>query len=137
MKPRAIILIAIAFALPAAALAGPTFSAIHPEEQYPNDAAPLASGGPYEDLLKQVQEKLNARGFDAGPANGTYNAKTQAALAQFQIANVLPASGALDEATLAELGVERGATSAPEDIASEEKPGEEQPSEEKLSERPG
>ena len=105
MKHLAIV-VAIAVCLPAAALAGREFTSNHPEEQYPNDAAPLTSGGPYEDMLKQVQEKLRAQGFDAGPANGAFNTKTQAALAQFQLSRNLPASGALDDATLAVLGVE-------------------------------
>ena len=153
MKPLAIALTAIAVGFPAVTLAGPTFSMNQPQEQYPDEAPPLTSGGPYEALLKQVQEKLNARGFYSGPANGAFTTKTQAALAQFQMANVLPASGALDEATLAELGVERGAASAPENVAgeqkpsegqsAEQKPGEEKPAgqkpaeEQKLSERPG
>ena len=138
MKPLAIVLTAIAVGLPATALAGPTFSTNHPQEQYPDEAPPLTAGGPYEALLKQVQEKLNARGFYAGPANGAFTTKTQAALAQFQMANLIPASGALDDATLAELGVQRGAVSAPENVAGEEKPSEVKPGEEqKLSERPG
>ena len=136
MKPLAIVLTAFAIGFPVAGVAGPTFSAIQPQEQYADDAPPVTSGGSFEALLKQVQEKLNARGFSAGPANGTFNTKTQAALAQFQIANVLPASGAMDDATLAELGVERGATVAPETVASEAKPAEAKPGEEqKLSER--
>ena len=137
MKPLAIVLTAVAIGLPAAALAGPAFSTMNPQEQYPDNAPPVTSGGPYEALLKQVQEKLNERGFSAGPANGAFTLKTQAALTQFQKANVLPMSGALDDATLAQLGVERGAASAPENVAGEEKPGAEKPAEEKLSERPG
>src|SRR5262245_35961279 len=109
------IAVAVAIGLPAAALAGPEFSRIHPEEQYSDKAAPLTAVGPYEALLKQVQEKLRAQGFDAGPANGTYNTKTQAALAQFQLASSLPASGALDDATLFELGVDLNLTGGPEE----------------------
>ena len=136
MKPLAVVLTAIAVVLPAAALAGPALPTMNPQEQYPDNAPQITSGGPYEALLKQVQEKLNARGFSAGPANGAFTQKTQAALAQFQLANVLPASGALDDATLAELGVERGTVNAPENVAGEEKPAAEKPAEEKLSERP-
>jgi len=40
-------------------------------------------------------------------ANGDFGEKTQAALGQFQLARNLPASGQLDDATLAELGVQR------------------------------
>jgi peptidoglycan hydrolase-like protein with peptidoglycan-binding domain len=114
MKSLAIV-VAITVCLPAAAFAGREFSSNHPEEQYPANAAPITSGGPYEDLLKQVQEKLNALGFDAGPANGTYSTKMQAALAQFQLASSLPASGALDDATLFALGVDLRLTNAPEE----------------------
>ena len=38
------------------------------------------SPGPYDDFIKQVQQKLNALGFDAGPVNGDFGAKTQSAL---------------------------------------------------------
>ena len=119
MKPLAIV-VAIAICCPAAALAGPEFSSNHPEEQYPDKAAPLTAGGPYQDLLKQVQEKLRANGFNPGPANGTYNTKTQAALAQFQLANSLPASGALDDATLWELGVDLRLTAEKESAGAPE-----------------
>jgi peptidoglycan hydrolase-like protein with peptidoglycan-binding domain len=112
MKRLAIVLTAITVCFPVATLARSAFTSNHPEEAYPDNAPPLTSGGQFEDLLKQVQEKLHARGFDAGPANGTFNSKTQAALAQFQLSNVIPASGALDDATLAELGVQRAATGA-------------------------
>jgi peptidoglycan hydrolase-like protein with peptidoglycan-binding domain len=125
MKSLAIV-VAITVCLPAAALAGRTFTSNHPEEQYPADAAPITSGGRYEDMLKQVQEKLNALGFDAGPANGTFNTKTQAALAQYQRAYSLPVSGAMDGTTLAVLGVETPAASetpaATESPAVTEKP---------------
>jgi len=71
----------------------------------------MTAPGPYDDMIKQVQEKLNRLGFDAGPVNGDFGQKTQAALAQFQLANLLPASGALDNATLKELGVQRASES--------------------------
>ena len=66
----------------------------------------LASPGDYADLYRQAQEKLNGLGFAAGPVNGDFGPKTQAALAQFQIARDLPASGMLDERTRAELQIE-------------------------------
>jgi len=53
-----------------------------------------------------VQEKLNALGFDAGKPNGDFGAKTQAALAQFQLSRTIPAGGQLDELTLDELGLQ-------------------------------
>ena len=62
--------------------------------------------GPYDGFIKQVQEKLNALGFDAGPVNGDFSAKTQAALAQYQLSMLLPASGVPDDDTLLELGID-------------------------------
>ena len=118
MQPRAIVL-AIALGVPFAALAGrPEFSTIHPEDQYADSTAQASPDDPYADLVKQVQEKLHANGFDAGPVNGTFNPKTQAALAQFQRLWALPVSGALDDETLLALGVDRApppAESAPQD----------------------
>ena len=90
---------------PLAASAG-TFTSIHPEEAYPDDAPLLVSPGEHSDLIRQVQEKLRAFGFDAGPVNGDFGSKTQAALTQFQLAYDLPASGALEPRTLGALGVD-------------------------------
>ena len=118
MKPQVIVLAALISSLPAAAVAG-AFTSNHPEEAYPDNAAPVTAMDQFEELLKQVQEKLSANGFAAGPANGTYNSKTQAALAQFQLSRNLPASGALDDNTLWELGVELPAIAAPDAIAEE------------------
>ena len=95
--------------LPAAAGAGaPPFTSLHPERAYP-DPQGTVTPDPYSDFISRVQERLRALGFDAGPVNGDFGAKTQAALAQFQLAAAIPASGQLDEQTLAELGVERDA----------------------------
>jgi len=58
-------------------------------------------------FISEVQEKLRSLGFDAGPVNGDFGSKTQAALAQFQLSRTIPASGQLDNETLDELGVKR------------------------------
>lgn len=89
------------------AFAADATTSLHPESALPDPAAGATSSGDYSGLISQVQEKLNALGFDAGPVNGDWNAQTQAALAQFQLSLVIPAGGQLDEQTLAELGVER------------------------------
>lgn len=89
----------------ASAFAAGEFSSLHPEEAYPDDAPTLVSPGPYADFIKQVQQKLHEEGFDAGPVNGDFGSKTQAALAQFQLSRALPASGMLDDVTLSALGV--------------------------------
>jgi peptidoglycan hydrolase-like protein with peptidoglycan-binding domain len=62
---------------------------------------------PYTDFNKRVQERLKALGFYAGPVNGDIGPNSQAALAQFQLSVPLPASGALDDQTIAALGLER------------------------------
>jgi peptidoglycan hydrolase-like protein with peptidoglycan-binding domain len=62
------------------------------------------------EIIKQAQEKLSAQGHDAGPANGTLGAKTQAAVKEFQQSKGLQPSGQLDQPTLAALGVSAGAS---------------------------
>ena len=89
------------------ALAATPFTSNHPEEAYPDEAPLMVSPGEHADFIRQVQTRLHERGFDAGPVNGDFGAKTQAALAQFQISTSLPASGMLDERTLRELGMPR------------------------------
>src|SRR5690242_20058217 len=76
---------------------------MHPEEALPDNLPLLASPGPYAEFIKEVQQKLHQRGFDAGPVNGAFGTKTQAALAQFQLAMTLPASGARSEEHTSEL----------------------------------
>lgn len=68
--------------------------------------AVFAAEDPYTDLNKQVQENLRERGFYSGPVNGVVGPNTQAAIAQFQLSIPMPASGMLDDTTLAALGVE-------------------------------
>ena len=94
------------------AFAGKAVGDAHPEEAYPDNLPALASAGPYASFIQDVQEKLHQYGFDAGPVNGQFGTKTQAALAQFQLAMTLPASGALDDDTLRALGVSRPESSS-------------------------
>jgi peptidoglycan hydrolase-like protein with peptidoglycan-binding domain len=112
---------ALALAL-TSAHAGTALSDAHPEEAYADNLPSLVtSPGPYAPLIKDVQQKLHDLGFDAGPVNGEFGTKTQAALAQFQLAQTLPASGALDDETLQALGVARNAAAAepPEEQAAQ------------------
>jgi peptidoglycan hydrolase-like protein with peptidoglycan-binding domain len=92
--------------VPGCALAASAFTALHPEEALP-DPTEQPSPDPYTGLISQVQDRLRELGFAAGPTNGDFGAKTQAALAQFQLSRTIPASGSLDDETLAELGVSR------------------------------
>jgi peptidoglycan hydrolase-like protein with peptidoglycan-binding domain len=119
--------------VPLAAIAAGAFTSNHPEEAIPDPAGPI-SQSPSTGFISRVQERLRALGFDAGPVNGDFGEKTQAALAQFQLSQTIPAGGQLDERTLAELGVARdeaqasAGASAPSADASaqpstEQKPG--------------
>jgi peptidoglycan hydrolase-like protein with peptidoglycan-binding domain len=96
---------------PMGAAAQSPFTSLHPEEAIPDPRAEVEQG-PYSDFIKRVQERLHQEGFDAGPVNGHFGEKTQAALAQFQLAFSVPASGSLDDETLAALGVQREETQA-------------------------
>src|SRR5262249_5253823 len=98
-------------AIPLGAGAATPFTALHPEEAYP-DPAQGGSSDPYAGFITHVQEKLGELGFDAGPPNGDFGPKTQTALTQFQLSRNVPASGQLDEQTLAELGVQRDVAQA-------------------------
>lgn len=59
-----------------------------------------------QETIRQVQKKLNDEGFSAGPVDGKWGPKTQAAVKKFQEKKGIDASGQLDEKTLAELNVE-------------------------------
>lgn len=96
---------------PLASIASGPFTALHPEAHEPDPTA-QPSPDPYTGFISQVQEKLRELGFDAGPVNGDFGGKTQAALAQFQLSRTIPASGQLDDLTLRELGVQRQAEGA-------------------------
>lgn len=87
------------------------FTSLHPEQAYP-DPVGQPSADPYSGFVTKVQEKLREAGFDGGPPNGDFSAKTQTALSQFQLSRNVPASGQLDDQTLAELGVQREAAQA-------------------------
>lgn len=78
-----------------------------------DNAAPMVEGGPHAELFSEVQRRLTEQGFDPGPVNGSYSARMQAALAQFQRNVPLPASGQLDDPTLDALGVKRRPAEVP------------------------
>ena len=98
-----------ALVLSCGAAARSPFTALHPEESHPDNAEPLATPGEHAPFIMRVQERLHQLSFDAGPVNGDFGTKTQAALAQFQLSHNLPAGGQLDDETLQALGVTRDA----------------------------
>lgn len=104
MNPRILLVSLLA---PVAVMAANAFTSLHPEEEYSDDAPALSSPGAYAGLIRDAQQKLHEHGFDAGPVNGAPGPKMQAALAQFQLANDIPANGMLDDATRAALGIKQ------------------------------
>jgi peptidoglycan hydrolase-like protein with peptidoglycan-binding domain len=103
---------AVLLVAPSLTIGSSAFTSIHPEEAYP-DPRPPALADPYSGLVSSVQERLRAAGFDPGPVNGEFSSKTQAALAQYQLAAGINASGQLDDKTLSELGIDRDDSSRP------------------------
>ena len=55
--------------------------------------------------MRKVQQALKSKGFDPGPINGEFDAKTQAALRAYQKQNDLNVTGSVDEPTADSLGV--------------------------------
>jgi peptidoglycan hydrolase-like protein with peptidoglycan-binding domain len=56
-------------------------------------------------VVRQMQQRLKSRGFDAGPADGRMGASTRAAIREFQRSENLPVSGRPDRETLSTLGI--------------------------------
>jgi peptidoglycan hydrolase-like protein with peptidoglycan-binding domain len=102
---RILLTVGVALLVPCLALAQNGAEQANKQQAAPDQVA----SDPYSDLNKQVQEKLRAQGFYDGPVSGEFGFNTQAALAQFQLSVLLPASGMLDDQTLAALGVEHPA----------------------------
>jgi hypothetical protein len=121
---------------PLSTLGAGAFTSIHPEEAYP-DPVGQPSADPYSGFITRVQEKLREAGFDAGPPNGDFGTKTQAALAQFQLSRDLAVSGQLDDPTLAELGVQREAAQASTGASADSAESNEQKPDQEPEAKPG
>jgi len=55
--------------------------------------------------VRNVQQALNAKGYNVGPADGQWGPSTETALKQFQSTQGLPSTGVLDTRTMSALGV--------------------------------
>lgn len=64
---------------------------------------PMVYWGCTGDAVKTLQEKLNAKGFNSGNADGIFGAKTYAAVTAFQKANSLGVDGIVGKLTWAKL----------------------------------
>jgi len=61
---------------------------------------------PYESgLVRNVQQALNDKGYNAGPTDGQWGPATEDAVKKFQRASGLPETGQLERPTLNALGV--------------------------------
>jgi len=65
---------------------------------------------PSDEVVRRAQEALDRAGYAIGTPDGQLGARTVAAIKRFQTDRYLPVSGQLDEATLAALLVNLGAT---------------------------
>lgn len=105
-RDRAALAFLLAFALAPPALAAGTPS---PPEPGPARAAAgvlrlaQAEAVPARDLVRAVQERLAALGYDPGPIDGVAGPKTRAAIGDFQTAAGLAPDGAASPALLARL----------------------------------
>jgi peptidoglycan hydrolase-like protein with peptidoglycan-binding domain len=70
------------------------------------------------DVISTAQQKLNIKGYKAGPAGGRMNAQTRRAIHNFQKDEELTITGSLDQNTLSHLNVGGSDTlgAAPADI---------------------
>jgi len=64
------------------------------------------------EVIRKVQETLNARGYKAGAPNGTLGETTRGALRAFQKSENITVTGRLNSRTLSALGIPEGAASA-------------------------
>jgi peptidoglycan hydrolase-like protein with peptidoglycan-binding domain len=57
------------------------------------------------EVVKQVQQQLNQKGYEVGSADGQAGPRTQAGVKKFQEKENLSATGRIDQQTLAALGI--------------------------------
>ena len=58
-------------------------------------------------IVREAQRALRDLGYDPGPIDGTFGARTRAALEKYQLAERLPVTGELDAPTMERLDVYR------------------------------
>lgn len=56
-------------------------------------------------VVRQIQQALNQRGYTAGHVDGTWGARSQEAMKQFQKAQGLEPTGNINQRTMAALGI--------------------------------
>lgn len=68
-----------------------------------------AAGANSPERVRQAQRALNKMGYEAGPEDGVWSARTQAAVRDFQQTRGLEATGQLNERTMQGLGIAEAA----------------------------
>jgi Putative peptidoglycan binding domain/Glycine zipper len=63
--------------------------------------------------VRQAQRALNNMGYNSGPADGVWNARTQAAVRDFQQTRGLEVTGQLNDRTMQGLGIDTTGSSTP------------------------
>jgi hypothetical protein len=94
-------------ALPAPAAVAPVTPGPEPQASAEPPLAPVTdSVAVSTSVARSIQSALNGRGFDAGTADGILGPRSRRAIAAFQAASNLPATGAITGATLAALAID-------------------------------
>jgi len=78
----------------------------NPEVRVPGIREGGGGGAAYSSQTRELQRALNARGFDAGPADGLYGARTRSAVMDWQRQNNLPVTGTPTASMMNTLGVQ-------------------------------
>jgi hypothetical protein len=75
------------------------------QQQSAQNSQPIPPRNLSRGEIRQVQQALDKDGFKAGRVDGRWGHETESAVKQFQQSKQLPASGQLDQQTIADLGL--------------------------------
>jgi peptidoglycan hydrolase-like protein with peptidoglycan-binding domain len=78
----------------------------NPEVRVPGVREGRGNAGYSSTQTRELQRALNARGFDAGPADGVWGARTRSAVMEWQRQNNVPVTGTPTASMLNTLGVQ-------------------------------
>src|SRR5258707_1062832 len=85
--------------------------------------APPAINYTSRNMIRRAQEALADKGFYDGPTDGVSGPRTRAAIRDFQHSRHLAETGQLDERTVQELGIDRGARNDGNNRRDDDNPG--------------
>jgi peptidoglycan hydrolase-like protein with peptidoglycan-binding domain len=103
-----------AHGLAADGVVGPkTWGALNKVGASSGGSGPTLREGAKGEAVRALQNRLNALGFNAGSADGSFGPKTEAAVKAFQKARGLAADGVVGPKTWDKLGIKVGGSSGP------------------------